>query len=163
MDTIEIPPTFICKDCIITEIFGKSFRSENKDQFSKMAILCPKNSDVHTINDVVLARLQGNLVSYFSVDSIDDESSEDRQNYPIEFLNALTPFGMPNHKLNLKIGSIIILLQNLNTKRGLCNGTRLVVVNLKPNLIIAEVLTGSAEGQTVFIPRIDLALVVSKH
>ena len=148
---------------IITDIFGKFFRSENKDQFSHMAILCPKNSDVHTINDVVLARLsKAILVSYFSVDSIDDENSEDRQNYPIEFLNALTPFQMPNHKLNLKIGSIIILLQNLNVKRGLCNGT-LLVVNLKSNLIIAEVLTGSAEGQTVFIPRIDLALVVRKH
>jgi ATP-dependent DNA helicase PIF1 len=29
---------------------------------------------------------------------------------------------------------------------------------LKPNLIIAEVLTGTAEKQVVFIPRIDLAL-----
>jgi len=50
-----------------------------------------------------------------------------------------------------------MLLRNLNTKRGLCNGTRLVVKDLKPNLIIAEVLTGSAEKQAVFIPRIDLA------
>ena len=58
---------------------------------------------------------------------------------------------------NLKVGSIIMLLRNLNTKRGLCNGTRLSVQTLKPNLIIAQVLTGSAEKQTVFIPRIDLA------
>lgn len=49
-----------------------------------------------------------------------------------------------------------MLLRNLNTKRGLCNGTRLIVVDLKPNLIIAKVLTGSAEGNTVFIPKIDL-------
>jgi hypothetical protein len=122
-----------------------------------MAILCPKNSDVHTINEDVLTRLQGDLITYFSADSLDDESNADRQNYPIEFLNELTPSGMPNHKLNLKIGCIILLLRNLNTKRGLCNGTRLVVKNLKPNLIIAEVLTGSSEGQAVFIPRIDLA------
>src|SRR5258705_12909181 len=49
-----------------------------------------------------------------------------------------------------------MLLRNLNTKRGMCNGTRLVVSDLKANLIIAKVLTGSAEGKVVFIPRIDL-------
>ena len=31
------------------------------------------------------------------------------------------------------------------------------VKELKPNVIMAQVLTGSAEGQLVFIPRIDLA------
>ncbi len=50
-----------------------------------------------------------------------------------------------------------MLLRNLNTRRGLCNGTRLKVKELKPHVILAEVLTGSAEGQLVFIPRIDLA------
>lgn len=65
--------------------------------------------------------------------------------------------GMPIHKLNLKIGAVIMLLRNLNIKRGLCNGTRLIVKELKPNLIIAEVLTGSAAREIVFIPRICLA------
>lgn len=101
--------------------------------------------------------IEGECHTYLSSDSIDDQSDEDQQNYSIEFLNELSPGGMPPHKLNLKIGAIVMLLRNLNTKRGLCNGTRLIVKELKPNLIIAEVLTGSAEGQIVFIPRIDLA------
>ena len=122
-----------------------------------MAILCPKNFDVDKINLEVLDILHGEAVTYLSTDSIDDESNDDRQNYPIEFLNDLTPSGMPSHKTTLKIGCIIILLRNLNTKRGLCNGTRLIVKLLKENLIIAEVLTGTAEGNIVFIPRIDLA------
>ena len=109
-DTIEIPPIFICKDCIIMGILGESIETANVDHFLKMAILCPKNSDVHTINEDVLTRLQGDLITYFSADSLDDESNADRQNYPIEFLNELTPSGMPNHKLNLKIGCIILLL-----------------------------------------------------
>ena len=50
-----------------------------------------------------------------------------------------------------------MLLRNLNTKRGLCNGTRLIVRDLKPNLIIAEILIGAGEKETVFIPKIDLA------
>lgn len=57
------------------------------------------------------------LLTYFSADSIDDENQDDRQNYPIEFLNELTPSGMPIHKMKLKIGTIIMLLRNLNTKR----------------------------------------------
>jgi len=122
-----------------------------------MAILCPKNSDVDNINEEVLELLEGAPVTYLSSDSIDDTSDDDRQNYPVEFLNELTPSGMPIHKLNLKKGSIVILLRSLNTKRRLCNGTRFIVKDLKPNLIIVEVLTGSAEGQTVFIPRIYLA------
>ncbi|XP_021953017.1 ATP-dependent DNA helicase PIF1-like [Folsomia candida] len=64
---------------------------------------------------------------------------------------------MPPHSLHLKVGAIIMLLRNLNTKRGLCNGTRLIVKELKPNLIIAEVISGTANGRFVFIPRIDLA------
>ena len=102
-------------------------------------------------------RLEGEMTSYVSLDSIDDGTAEDSDNYPIKFLNGLEPAGMPLHKLNLKIGAIIMLLRNLNTKRGLCNGSRLIVVELRLNLVIAKVITGSAAGQWIFIPRIDLA------
>ncbi|XP_021961437.1 uncharacterized protein LOC110857104 [Folsomia candida] len=156
-DTIEIPEQLICRESIIYEIYGERLTVANVANFSKMAILCPKNTDVDNINEEILNILEGNSVTYFSTDSVDDESAEDRQHYPVEFLNGLTPSGMPVHKLNLKKGSNIMLLRNLNTKRGLCNGTRLIVEDLKPNLIIAKVLTGFAQQQIVFIPRIDLS------
>ncbi|XP_035702601.1 ATP-dependent DNA helicase PIF1-like [Folsomia candida] len=156
-DTIEIPEQLICRESIIYEIYGERLTVANVANFSKMAILCQKNTAVDKINDDVLNILEGNSVTYFSTDSVDDENAEDRQHYPVEFLNGLTPSGMPVHKLNLKKGSNIMLLRNLNTKRGLCNGTRLIVEDLKPNLIIAKVLTGSAQQQIVFIPRIDLS------
>ncbi|XP_053570386.1 uncharacterized protein LOC128660512 [Bombina bombina] len=122
-----------------------------------MAILCPKNTDVDKINEEVLSLLEGESSTYLSTDSIDDESQEDRDNYPVEFLTELAPSGMPVHKLNFKIGSILMLLRNINTKRGLCNSTRLVVKALRQNLIIAQVLTGIGERKNVFIPRKDLA------
>ena len=105
----------------------------------------------------MINRLEGDVQSYFSVDSIDATDEQERLNFPTEFLNALTPSGMPPHHLQLKIGAIVMLLRNLNTKRGLCNGTRLIVTSLQPNLIIAEVLAGRAKSESVFIPRIDLA------
>ncbi|XP_053571517.1 uncharacterized protein LOC128661269 [Bombina bombina] len=156
-DLVEIPSKLICHDCIISEIFGKRLLPSDLHSFSKKAILCTKNCHVDQINEHVLNILDGDEKIYLSSDSIDDQTDEDAQNYPIEFLNELAPSGMPLHKLKIKLGSIIMLLRNLNTKRGLCNGTRLIVKDLKPNLLIAEVLTGTAQKQMVFIPRIDLA------
>ena len=75
---------------------------------------------------------------------------------PDEFLNSLTPNGLPPHKLILKKGSIIILLRNINLSDGLCNGTRLKVKELLQYCICAEMITGNKSGNTVLLPRIDL-------
>ena len=59
---------------------------------------------------------------------------------------------MPPHKLKLKVGTLITLLSNLNAKRGLTNGTRLVVLRgLRDNFTDGEVITGSQEGRQVLI------------
>ena len=58
--------------------------------------------------------------------------------YPIEFLNTLRFSGIPNHKLELKVGVPIILLHNLNMQRGMCNGTRLIVTKIERVLIEAK-------------------------
>src|SRR5258705_5371204 len=76
--------------------------------------------------------------TYLSSDSVISDDASVIEDYPIEFLNSLHPSGTAPHKLNLKIGSLIMLLRNLYTKRGMCNGTRVVVSDLKANLIIAK-------------------------
>ena len=57
----------------------------------------------------------------------------DQQNglaVPPEYLHTLLPPGLPPHTLVLKRGIPIMLLRNLNPYRGLCNGTRLIVMHV---------------------------------
>ena len=83
----------------------------------------------------------------------------------VEFLHSQTPCGMPLHKLQLKVGCPIMLLRNLDIKKGLCNGTRLKVLRLGDRCIEAEIVSGSAAqlGRSVFIPRIKLSPSDSAH
>lgn len=63
---------------------------------------------------------------------------------------------MPLNNMTLKVGSVIMLLRNLNSKKGMCNGSRLIIRSLSPNLIHAEIISGNNNGERVFIPRINL-------
>ena len=110
------------------------------------------------LNEQILQLLPGEAVTYTSVDSIISDDNEETQMYPLEFLNSLTPSGMPPHKLNLKLNSVVMLLRNLSLKDGLCNGTRLIVRRLHNNVCDCEVLTGVRKGERVLIPRIVFAL-----
>ena len=120
-------------------------------------ILCSKNDESLSINNKVLERLTTDTRQYASVDSVKTDNAEERQNYPLEFLHSLTPSGMPQHTLKLKIGAVIMLLRNLDIKKGLCNGTRLIVHHLHEHIIDAELITGTHSGQRALIPRIILA------
>ena len=92
-----------------------------------------------------------------SVNDIITANVDERAQYPVEFLNSLTPCEMPPHRLRLKVGAIVMILRNLNLHEGLCNGTRLLIYSLHDNCIDAEVLTGKAKHTRVLIPRLQLA------
>ena len=73
-------------------------------------------------------------MSYYSAYSIDHSCpnhSTLEALYPTGFLNKLEIPGLPNHVLHLKIGDPIMLLRNIDPSRGLCNGTRLIVTQLR--------------------------------
>jgi ATP-dependent DNA helicase PIF1 len=62
--------------------------------------------------------------------------------------------GKPPHNLQLKVGSLVILLRNLNPPR-LCNGTRLVIKKLMKNVIEAIVLNVKF-CENILLPRIPI-------
>ncbi|PIA40192.1 hypothetical protein AQUCO_02500116v1 [Aquilegia coerulea] len=55
-----------------------------------------------------------------------------------------------------------MLLRNHQPRDGLCNGTRLMVVQFATRVIEARILNGSHTGNYVFIPRITLQPTVSE-
>jgi hypothetical protein len=136
-DMIEISSHMLSDGDIVKEIYGEKLYANNINQFATKAILSPLNAEVDGMNQKVLDILEGDSISYRSIDSVKDEEGVDATHYPVEFLNTLTPSGMPPHTLTLKVGAIIMMLRNF--KGGLCNGTRMIVKDLKPNVIIAEI------------------------
>ena len=123
----------------------------NKDWLSRRGILAPKHKTVDGLNFNLIQQLPGETRTYKSFNNAFYEYDECE--FPRELLKAVPVSGVPDHILNLKIGAPIMMLRNLDPTR-LCNGTRLVVICLADHLIKAEVLTGIAKGEMVFIPKI---------
>ena len=98
-------------------------------------ILTPTNEYSLIINGHALETLPGQPISYFSADDVECDDELERSQYPVEFLNSITPSGMPPRCLKFKIGAIVMLLRNFDLKKCLCNGTRLVIMNLHHNVI----------------------------
>ena len=139
---------------VVDKVFPNILTNFQKQQWlCERAILAPKNECVNNINIQIQHQLPGIAQTYKSVDTVLE--SENAVLYPVEFLNSLEPPGMPPHELNLKIGAPIILLRNLDPPK-LCNGTRLCVKTMMPNVIEAILITGSATGVNVFILRIPM-------
>jgi hypothetical protein len=109
---------------------------------------------VDDLNDKMISRFPGEERLYHSFDSIDDDL---QNNYTIDFLNSITPNGLPPHVLKLKVNCPVILLRNLDPHNGLCNGTRLMIRAFQDNAIDAEIVGGQHAGKRVFIPRIPMS------
>ncbi|CAI6344694.1 unnamed protein product [Macrosiphum euphorbiae] len=152
---ISFPENFCeSKEELITKVFPSiEHNYKNLDWISERAILAAKNRDVDSLNCIIQSKIDGELRSYKSVDSVTDEN--EATNYPSEFLNSLDVPGIPLHNLQLKMGSIIIMLRNLHHPK-LCNSTRLSVKKLMNNVIQATIYKGKFKGEEVLIPRIPI-------
>ncbi|VDL81296.1 unnamed protein product [Nippostrongylus brasiliensis] len=157
---VTLPVNLMCETDIVTSVFGAAIEPGNVYSLAELAILAPKNSHVHTINTDALRRLNVlNAQDERTFRSVDDaivDANVDELRMPTEYLNSLTPSGMPPHELHLKKGAIVMLLRNLDLDNGLCNGTRLMVESLGRFVLGCRFITGQRRGQLTVIPRIDL-------
>uniref|UniRef100_A0A0L8GBF6 DNA helicase Pif1-like 2B domain-containing protein n=1 Tax=Octopus bimaculoides TaxID=37653 RepID=A0A0L8GBF6_OCTBM len=111
--------------------------------------MAPKNITVNNLNERLEKVLPGNEHTYNSRD-VDNLGIV---NYLVEFLNSLDPQVAPLHYFQLKIGTLIMPLQNFSELR---NGTRLIVKKLTRNVIEATIISVCGNGEDVFIPHLSL-------
>jgi ATP-dependent DNA helicase PIF1 len=126
----------------------------NHEYITNRAILTTKNVDADEANAKMLSSFPGEVVVYKSADSV--FATDNAVSFPTEFLNSLSLPGLPPHELCLKKGACIMLLRNIDAPNGLCNGTRLIIQNLRPNVIEAVIVTGSNVGHTVSLSKLPL-------
>ena len=159
-DNIVIPERCIIRnDDIVSCIYGNSIETHSYDEMSSFAILSARNKDVDEINKKVVSLLNSNNERiYTSIDSGEncDDNGEMSEVLLPEYLNSLNPQNLPPHELHLKINCIVMLIRNISVHEGLCNGTRLRILDLANNLLKCKVLTGDKAGQIVFLNRITL-------
>ncbi|KAG3241157.1 hypothetical protein PI124_g13971 [Phytophthora idaei] len=105
----------------------------NDEYFANRTILTNSNAVVQRINEVVEQRLEGVSQEFLLTGSVEED----------EEVNFFEQEGAP-----------IMMMRNLNPDLGLCNGTRLRIVELKPHVIHATIMTGERQDQHVLIPRI---------
>uniref|UniRef100_A0A0R0FEF0 DNA helicase Pif1-like 2B domain-containing protein n=1 Tax=Glycine max TaxID=3847 RepID=A0A0R0FEF0_SOYBN len=122
------------------------------------AILASTIDTVDEINDFFLSLVPGGEKEYLSLDMIYKSNAADNQAWKAltpKFLNSLGTSGLPNHKIKLKVGSLIMLLRNIDQSEGLCNGTRLrqFPIMLSYAMTINKSQDQSLECVELYLPR----------
>ena len=163
---ITVPDNMICTDNsiegLIDQIYPDIRHGQKDDQyFLDRNILACTNDAVRDLNSKVLEMFPGEMHVLFSADSVqfDDPGMNEHQPYSMEYLNSLVSSSLPLSRLELKVGCPLMMLRNFDANRGLCNGTRLIVTQVRQRCLKCRIISGDAKfaGNVVFIPRITLA------
>jgi hypothetical protein len=135
--------TFFTKesiDILIKHVFPDlKGNCTSSEYMRERAILSTRNEHVDDINARMIKQFSGDEHIYFSHDTVDDDITNTN---PLDFLNSSNLNGLPPHILKIKKNCPVILLRNLDSHNGLCNGTWLVVRGFGNNSIDAEIVSG---------------------
>lgn len=72
--------------------------------------------------------MKGNEILCHSADSLQDEGEGVRDDVPEDFFRTSDDSSLPLSELKMKMGCPLMLLRNLDPGKGLCNGTRMILL-----------------------------------
>ena len=127
--------------------FSGSVFSNNMGTFlTSRAVLTSNNADANNVNDYLIndfdKEMNPSIIHLYSADALESQDEQIQLSYPVEYLNSINYGGIPPHHLKLKVGCPIMLFRNLDSSNGLCNGTRLLCLNIQLRIITAKIVTG---------------------
>ena len=125
---------------------------EWKNYIMSRAVICPTNSDTEEINQYLIKKIPGQLHIFKSIDKV--LNTKDGHDYPTEYLNSIYLGSIPPHILELKVGTPIILVRNLNPRQGMMNGTRCILLQIGKRVLKAQICCGPYKGTEFLIPKI---------
>ena len=115
--------------------------------FQNRAILAPHNDTVAEFNLQLLQMIQGQLYSFYAENTVNiNNGKAGIDHLLVEYFQSLNPTSLPPSHFQLRVGVPVILLRNLDLKKGLCNGTRIVVTRLWQRCIEGVSLMGQYTG-----------------
>ena len=161
---INIPPSMVSssEDELTCQIYGDmdhlTLTPPPIDYFLDHAILVPCNVNVQQTNEKILDKMQGHKIIYDSADSLEDKGEGTCTNVPDDFLHIIEPPSLPLSQLRMKIGCPLMLMCNLDPGKGLCNGTRLILLHAYSHVLEVMVISSDHRGEKAYIPRISLKL-----
>ena len=159
---VNIPPSMITfnEDELInrvyTDIENIEINPPPLNYFLDHAILAPRNVDVRDTNEKILRKMSqaGEEIVRHSADTIEDDGENVPNDIPQELLRSLEPSTLPLSELKMKLGCPLMLLRNLDPGRGLCNGTRMILLNAYRRILEVVIIGGDHHAEKAFIPRI---------
>jgi ATP-dependent exoDNAse (exonuclease V) alpha subunit len=157
-DKVVIPDTLIAPSnnlsALIECMYPDISSPHNMDYFCEHCILAPRNRETNEINDIILDKFPRDVHNLWAVDDTFDPDTQMTSGgtFPPEVLHSATPSGFPQAHLKLKIGCPVIVLRNLHSEEGICNGSRGIVTRISTRVV--EVLLHG--GETCLVPRIKL-------
>uniref|UniRef100_A0A914GSI1 ATP-dependent DNA helicase n=1 Tax=Globodera rostochiensis TaxID=31243 RepID=A0A914GSI1_GLORO len=157
---IHIAKTYVVieRDALIEFVFPLDLLKDPIAQWAQLegrAILCPLNRETLELNNIIMDRLPTRERVYTGFTTpVSDETTVDvglqnnvaDVNY--ENLSRLTPPGIPEHNLRVKVGAVMMIITNISLEEGLCNGTRVQIMELFTHIIRCRILTGTHRGNT---------------
>ena len=121
-------------------------------------ILAFRNDTVTEFNHELISQFPGQVHYFDAVNSADiNDAISETEELPMEYLQSINHPSLPPSKLILKLGAPVILPRNINPGEGLCNGTRMTIIQLSRTCIGVRILGGDFDGHCKLLPRIVLS------